>query len=41
MTFHTLADASEVSMKLIFLRGINEMLPVFGTEHEMDVIFYE
>jgi hypothetical protein len=41
MTFHALADASEVSMKLIILRRMNEMLPIFGTEHKMDVIFYE
>lgn len=41
MTFQPVAYTSEVGVQLFFDRRVNEMLPVLGTEDDVDVILCE
>ena len=41
LTFKFITDASEVSVKFFFDRRLNKMLPVLGTEDDVDVIMCE
>jgi len=41
MTFQPVAYTSEVGVQFFFDRRVNEMLPVLGTEDDVDVILCE
>lgn len=41
VTFQVFADSSHITVKLAFIRRVNERFTVFGAEHDMHVVFYE
>ncbi len=40
LTFEIFTDASEVVVQFLFVRWCDHGCPMFGAEHDMDVVFY-